>query len=783
MRLPLVKPGFYLDYALLSSCSEDSCSAVTKCPNPKACPGFGEKNCLKNDEVCYDSSVAGCVKCCGGFYNEELTCHRCPEGRLLLLLALALVALILFVGISSSIDFPPAISVISGLKIFVVGMQNFVGIRSFEIAWPSIVQQMFDFSRFFSFSVDVVRPECSVSFDPDVKLASVLIGPFACVIVVCFMMVIYVAFKSWIISRALQHDSLTPHLPWNFQRTLASVRSCLITSAMCFKFRPNQIMKHGILWHALDHHILERSDAVVLNQRARRGATGSASVTVGAFQSKTIKRTPDEWEVFKNAVQKLGITNNFDRSTQRFRLMLSSAASIFVFTFQGNTETALSTFDCPEGFLRKSPTIKCSVSDAMYLRVLIISLFGLILYCLVLPLGVVLALNSRWSRDVFMHNNVAYNHLFGFLTAIYRKDCKFWELAGCIRKACLVAIPILLTKQTIEQIISVSMTMLVYTFFVMYVKPMRNTYLNNLELLSCVAVLVGSFTSIFFVVEFNGEKLLSGVAKDFVGFIFVLICAASFALSLVCIHRDFARLYMLHKILFLKSWSAAISARLGAAITEGSFVPLIAAFYNKVSSTDFFKLKFEIQSDQSNFKQLTFSNQFSALGHINAKLRCWFHKKIRLFHAHRYNPDPETIDDCIKSPELDALIYLQKLSERVQRWESVSWKYWNVEPNNLPEEFREVSGEADPPHAEVAYQANVIHMLEDALPPNIHRVLTTLMFSYFMNLPRSNVTETQRMYESTPSHFPTAPHFPSDFVHVLVCAAIKARFAGTTKEC
>jgi putative peptidoglycan lipid II flippase len=70
--------------------------------------------------------------------------------------------------------------------------------------------------------------------------------------------------------------------------------------------------------------------------------------------------------------------------------MLSSAMSIFVFTFQGNMEAALSTFDCSDGFLRKTPTFQCDVSDRMYVRMLMIAVFGIIIYSVVLPVGVML---------------------------------------------------------------------------------------------------------------------------------------------------------------------------------------------------------------------------------------------------------------------------------------------------------------------------------------------------------------------------------------------------------
>ena len=109
-----------------------------------------------------------------------------------------------------------------------------------------------------------------------------------------------------------------------------------------------------------------------------------------------------------------------------------------------------------------------------------------------------------------------------------------------------------------------------------------------------------------------------------------------------------------------------------------------------------------------------------------------------------YKPSPDLLDQCMKEPELEALAYLQKLGERVATWERVSWKYLDVDKKYLPAEFREVKGDADPPHAEYAYQANVIHMLEDALPPSVHRVLTSLMFSHLMMMARTDLTPAER---------------------------------------
>jgi hypothetical protein len=73
-----------------------------------------------------------------------------------------------------------------------------------------------------------------------------------------------------------------------------------------------------------------------------------------------------------------------------------------------------------------------------------------------------------------------------------------------------------------------------------------------------------------------------------------------------------------------------------------------------------------------------------------------------------------------------------------------SWKYWGTKTNDLPAEFREVKGDMDPPHAEYSHQANILHMLDDALPPNMHRVLMSHMFSHFMMMARTDLTPSER---------------------------------------
>ena len=80
--------------------------------------------------------------------------------------------------------------------------------------------------------------------------------------------------------------------------------------------------------------------------------------------------------------------------------------------------------------------------------------------------------------------------------------------------------------------------------------------------------------------------LLSGATKDFVGLLVVFACAGSLILCVVYIWRDFSRLKAAYNSYFLRSWVMALSSRLGIACTEGSYIPLVAAFLHPTSSVD-----------------------------------------------------------------------------------------------------------------------------------------------------------------------------------------------------
>jgi hypothetical protein len=151
-----------------------------------------------------------------------------------------------------------------------------------------------------------------------------------------------------------------------------------------------------------------------------------------------------------------------------------------------------------------------------------------------------ITLRSRWCREVYVHDSVAYGQMFGFLTSMYSKACALWELVVCVRKVAFVAIPILVSAEALVQSVSIFLCLIVYTFLVLKMQPMVSSTLNQIELLSCISVIVGCFSSIFFVVEYKGSLVLSGTSRDLAGLLLVVVCATCVLLSFRLMWNDFS---------------------------------------------------------------------------------------------------------------------------------------------------------------------------------------------------------------------------------------------------
>jgi hypothetical protein len=136
-------------------------------------------------------------------------------------------------------------------------------------------------------------------------------------------------------------------------------RSCIVVSALCLKISGRKVDVHGMLWNALNPSLIERANLLVLNQKVRRGAVVSG--VSGKIISRTNSRIPKDWLALQSAVAPLMHFRRILENSKAFSFDGVKRHVHIFFTFQGNMEAALSTFDCSDGFLRKSPNgqVRC----------------------------------------------------------------------------------------------------------------------------------------------------------------------------------------------------------------------------------------------------------------------------------------------------------------------------------------------------------------------------------------------------------------------------------------
>jgi hypothetical protein len=236
------------------------------------------------------------------------------------------------------------------------------------------------------------------------------------------------------------------------------------------------------------------------------------------------------------------VQHQFSQCVQRMHLSLASALSFFVFTFQGIMESALSAFDCKQvdslWLLRSNPKINCSFDSGEYFGMVITAIIGLLLYCVVIPLIAVITLRSRWCQEVYNLERMTYTKIFGFLTSMYSKRCVLWELVACLRKVAFVAFPVFISKDVFVQSVSMFSSLLVYTFLTLKIQPMASTVLNRIEMLSCISLTLGTFSAVFFVIEYDGSLVLSGASRDLFGAMLVIMCGVCVFLSLALLWTE-----------------------------------------------------------------------------------------------------------------------------------------------------------------------------------------------------------------------------------------------------
>lgn len=224
----------------------------------------------------------------------------------------------------------------------------------------------------------------------------------------------------------------------------------------------------------------------------------------------------------------------FSGIVQSGRRFASGVFSILVFTFVGTLTSALSVWVCEERdgnmYLTEDANVECSMNSPEYRRLFDVAIFGIILYGLVLPVTIFLLLRSNWCKQMMTYDLSGFDALFGFITSRYSARCYMWEVVIFSHKTASVLIPTYSSDSAVQQSIQMLFVSMVYLFLILKYSPFANDMMNFIEKVSNINVFLMYFCALLFIAEVDGELIVQGRLKDFVG---ISLCALSLLSVLV----------------------------------------------------------------------------------------------------------------------------------------------------------------------------------------------------------------------------------------------------------
>ena len=218
------------------------------------------------------------------------------------------------------------------------------------------------------------------------------------------------------------------------------------------------------------------------------------------------------------------------------RRFASGVFSILVFTFVGTLTSALSVWVCEERdgnmYLTDDANVECSMNSPEYRRLFDVAIFGIIFYGLVLPVTIFLLLRSNWCKQMMTYDLSGFDALFGFIASQYSARCYMWEVVIFFHKTASVLIPTY-ADSAVQQSIQMLFVSMVYLFLILKYSPFENEMMNFIEKVSNINVFLMYFCALLFIAEVDGELIVQGRLKDFVG---ISLCAHSLLSVLVTLY-------------------------------------------------------------------------------------------------------------------------------------------------------------------------------------------------------------------------------------------------------
>ena len=225
----------------------------------------------------------------------------------------------------------------------------------------------------------------------------------------------------------------------------------------------------------------------------------------------------EKLQVYMRLIAQFHLDVWFQKQCDTGRKFVSGIASIFVLTYAGSITSALSAWNCQmrggKQFVMLDPETECSAGafsswsgrplksnyvnvkhwntdinyfadNPKYRILLIISILGIIVYCVVLPLLIWSVLTSKWCRRFYTSERAGFEGMLGFLTQRYSRKAYLWEIVVFLKKFLAAAIPIYFSSSQTQQAILSMFVYFSYLLCLFKTYPLATLKLNQVRSLS-----------------------------------------------------------------------------------------------------------------------------------------------------------------------------------------------------------------------------------------------------------------------------------------------------------
>jgi hypothetical protein len=584
-----------------------------------------------------------------------------------------------------------------------------------DIDWPVIMKDLFAVFKPLTFSLDMVRPECSVDLSPQQKLYAVLFVPICCCIAVALSKVCLVMFSLYRFNIRIKEmipSSMQIHVSGGFRALL----SCLIASSFGGKIRRESIADFGPLFFALNPLLFNRADWNVGSIATRHRRTAAPAIGSSFKKNVPINQTqsdssyPEAWVELRKFFTDSELESIFMSNVLGLKKSASGALSVLILSFVGVMETALPILNCSgeitedgteKQLLRGDRSIECSLDNPIYRSLASMAAIGIFVYALIVPLVMHTVFRSRWSLRFYRLDYASHNSVFGFVTSRYKRDYLSWELLNHFKKGSQIAIPLYLAGQPVQQSVLLFFLNCIFSVAVLYTMPFSSKFLNVMEIMSSLDLLVTVIIGIFFVVEHKGQPVMSEAAKQFFGILLVVLCLVTLAASVWCILQELLFLAKLHKQSAISAWLQLFSGNAGDSIAANSLFSLFyPGIFNKTSSKSIVDFNSSI---------------------VQTGVCSWLKS---LYARLKYQPDSGSVVAFLHEPVCELLKDMHRLIRRIGELRNVGI---HAPKDTLDPRFHDTHGPGDPPYEVYKKVAEIDDILTKSLSPECNRYLLALL--------------------------------------------------------